>query len=74
MLRAGIISVALLHLRANAEPLGLGKRAVSLFADARKNEFFPPVQRDAIRPVPRAKINRFALDPNQHYNLRYPGP
>jgi hypothetical protein len=27
-----------------------------------------------ISPVPRAKINRFALAPNQHYNLRYPGP
>jgi hypothetical protein len=46
----------------------------SLFVDARRNQFLPSIQRDATRPVPRAKINRFALAPNQHYNLRYPGP
>jgi len=42
------------------------------FPDARKSEFLPPVQRDATRPVPHAKIFRFAVDPNQQYDLRVP--
>ena len=31
-------------------------------------------QPDATRPVPREKINRFAIAPNQHYNSRHPVP
>ena len=66
------------NLRQQPFALGAGKLRETLlfppFTHARKSEFLPPIQRDAIRPVPRAKINRFALTPNQHYNLRYPGP
>jgi hypothetical protein len=41
---------------------------------ARKLEFTQTIQLDLGRPVPRAKIIRFVLSPNQWFPLRHPGP
>src|SRR5712691_3217608 len=39
---------------------------------ARKSQFREPIQRDLGRPVPREKIIRFVLSPNQWFPLRIP--